>query len=79
FLLTMLGARSLEDIDLAQNGGEALIQIVSTKFGVFAGILLFVVMFVACLKTAIGLIISCAETFAEIYPNLLNQEKWTYV
>lgn len=79
FLLTMLGARSLEDIGLAQNGGETLIQIVATKFGIFAGILLFLVMFVACLKTAIGLIVSCAETFAEIYPHILNQEKWTYV
>ena len=35
--------------------------------------------FVACLKTAIGLITACSETFVEMFPKTLSYNKWAII
>ena len=48
-------------------------------FGLFGQILLAGVMAVACLKTAIGLVVALAETFADLFPSFVTQRVWTII
>lgn len=75
-LLTVVGAQSRAVYGISADGGEALFQIGSHYFGTFGGVLLGVTVTFACLKTAIGLITSCAETFAELFPKGLGYRAW---
>lgn len=71
-VLTILGAQSQIVYGVSADGGEALFKIGSHYFGTFGGILLGIIVTVACLKTAIGLITSCATAFVELFPNSLS-------
>lgn len=71
-ILTILGAQSQAVYGISADGGEALFKIGSHYFGTFGGILLGIIVTVACLKTAIGLITSCATAFVELFPNSLS-------
>lgn len=71
-MLTVVGAQSHSVLGISADGGEALFQIGSHYFGTFGGVLLGIIVTVACLKTAIGLITSCATAFVELFPNSLN-------
>lgn len=75
-LLTVVGAQSRAVYGISANGGEALFQIGSHYFGTFGGVLLGITVTFACLKTAIGLITSCAETFVALFPNSLGYRAW---
>lgn len=75
--LTLLGAQSRGFLPIAENGGIALAAITQHYFGIFGALLLAVVMAVACLKTALGLIIACADTFYELFPGKLRLKRWT--
>jgi LIVCS family branched-chain amino acid:cation transporter len=75
--LGVLGAQSRGFIDVQENGGVALSMITEHYFGTAGSILLALVMIFACLKTAIGLIVACAETFEELFPNVLSSKAWT--
>ncbi len=77
FCLAILGAQSRGIIDVQENGGLALSMITQHYFGTAGTIMLAIVMIVACLKTAIGLIVACAETFEELFPNKLTSTQWT--
>lgn len=33
----------------------------------------------ACLKTAIGLVTSCSQTFVKVFPNSFTYDKWTII
>lgn len=44
--------------------------------GNFGKILLAAIVIIACLKTAIGLIIACSEIFIEMYPNSLSYKTY---
>ena len=68
--LAYIGATSLSQMPVAENGGLALNAIASYYFGPLGGALLAVIVSLACLKTAIGLITACSETFAELFPAL---------
>ncbi|RVU55728.1 branched-chain amino acid transport system II carrier protein [Anaerosphaera multitolerans] len=68
--LIFMGASSLGKVSLAENGGVALNQIAHYYFGVPGQILLAIIVTVACLKTAVGLITACSETFTKMYPKL---------
>ena len=68
-LLSLLGAMSLGEFPLSENGGIALAQIAKYYLGTFGSILLAVIVIVACLKTGIGLITACAETFVKLFPS----------
>ena len=78
-ILTVIGAQSRAVYDISADGGEALFKIGTHYFGTFGGILLGVTVTFACLKTAIGLITSCAETFVELFPKSLSYRAYTIV
>lgn len=68
--LAYIGATSLNQFPLSDNGGIALAQIATHYFGAYGAMLLAIIITIACLKTAIGLITSCAEMFTELFPKI---------
>lgn len=77
--LALLGTQSLNFAEVAPNGGVAMSIITQHYFGLFGQILLASVMAVACLKTAIGLVVALAETFADLFPSFVTQRVWTII
>ena len=77
--LSYLGATSVAKFELSANGGIALAQVADYYFGSMGSILLAVIVTLACLKTAIGLITACSETFHELYPNSLSYKGFVYL
>lgn len=57
-------------------GGDALAIIARHYFSTAGGILLALTVTFCCLKTAVGLITSCAETFAALFPRILGYRGW---
>ena len=72
FALTVMGAQSQSAISVSADGGAALYAIGTHYFGQLGGLLLGVIVTLACLKTAIGLITSCSTAFVEIFPGRLS-------
>ena len=75
-LVTMIGAQSRGSFAVAANGGEALAQIAEHYFGSIGALILAFTVTLACLKTAIGLITSCAETFVKLFPHGPGYHIW---
>ena len=73
----VVGAQSRGLFELSENGGIALTQIAGHYLG-GAGlfILAFTITF-ACLKTSIGLVTACAETFTKMTGGRLSYRSWT--
>jgi LIVCS family branched-chain amino acid:cation transporter len=67
-LLAYMGTMSLGKFSLSENGSIALAQIANYYLGDFGSLLLALIVILACLKTAIGLITACAETFSDLFP-----------
>ena len=78
-MLTVVGAQSRAVLGISADGGEALFQIGTHYFGTFGGVLLGIIVTLACLKTAIGLITSCATTFVELFPRSLSYRGYAIV
>lgn len=74
--LAIIGAQSRAVYPLAADGGEALYVIATHYFGSVGGIILAVTVTLACLKTAVGLITSCGETFCEMFPKGPKYKFW---
>ncbi|WP_313466911.1 branched-chain amino acid transport system II carrier protein [Carnobacterium sp.] len=74
--LSYLGTMSIGQFPISENGGIALTQIARYYFGSFGSVLLAIIVTVACLKTAIGLITACAETFREMFPNSISYKAY---
>ncbi|UTH13882.1 branched-chain amino acid transport system II carrier protein [Macrococcus equipercicus] len=68
-LLAVMGTMSLGKFAVSDNGGIALAQIAQYYLGGYGIILLSLIIIVACLKTAIGLITAFSETFVELFPS----------
>jgi len=77
--LSYLGATSVAQFEVSENGGIALSQIANYYFGGYGSVLLAIIVTVACLKTAIGLITACAETFKNMFPKFLNYKAYVVV
>lgn len=75
-LVTVVGAQSRGGLPLSSNGGEALALIAEHYFGSAGAVILAVTVTLACLKTAVGLITSCGETFQEIFPKGPSYRAW---
>ena len=75
-LITWLGTSSLGQLAVSANGGIALAQIAHSYFGPVGGMLLAAIVTFACLKTAIGLITACANTFRELFPGSLSYKAY---
>ena len=78
-LVTMAGAQSRGMFEAGSNGGEALAQIAMHYFGNAGLIILAVTVTVACLKTAVGLITSCGETFTKMFPGGPSYRVWAVI
>lgn len=76
--LAYVGASSLGVLPLSANGGIALAQIAHYYFGSIGAVLLAIIVTLACLKTAVGLICACSETFVELFPNSISYKKYAY-
>lgn len=57
-------------------GGDAFAIIAHHYFGGVGGLLLAVTVTLCCMKTAVGLVTSCAETFEEMFPGRLSYSQW---
>lgn len=68
--LAVIGAQSRGAYPLAANGGEVLALVARHYFGSAGGLILAATVTLACLKTAVGLITSCAETFNGLFPRV---------
>lgn len=64
--LAYLGSTSAHIMDGGENGAIILAKISNHYLGSFGHILLSLIVFIACLKTAIGLISACSEMFSEM-------------
>lgn len=78
-MLAVVGAQSRAVYGICVDGGEALYRIATHYFGTFGGVLLGVTVTFACLKTAIGLITSCAATFEELFPRSFSYKTYAVV
>ena len=77
--VAVIGAQSRGILPIAQNGGEALLEISKHYFGAIGIVILALTVTLACLKTAIGLITSCAETFETMFPNTFKYRTWAVI
>lgn len=72
-LLALLGRNALGPFSRAENGGPILANVAHAYFGNFGNGLLAVIVIIACLKTAIGLITAFGDTFKELFPRVPYQ------
>ena len=75
-LSILVGAQSRGIFELSENGGIALTQIAGHYLG---GVGLFILAFTitfACLKTSIGLVTACAETFSKMTNGKISYRSW---
>ena len=72
----VVGAQSRGLFELSENGGIALTQIAGHYLG---GVGLFILAFTitfACLKTSVGLVTACAETFSKMTNGKISYRSW---
>ena len=65
--LAYVGATSVGAVPRADNGGTILAGVSHHYFGLAGQYLIAAIVLVACLKTAIGLTVACAEMFVEMF------------
>ena len=63
----------------AENGGAALAQIAQHYLGSVGLLILAATVTLACLKTSVGLITSCAETFTGLFPKGPTYRVWAVI
>ena len=78
-LVAIMGAQSRNVYDAYKNGGDALNSIACHYFGKWGNIVLALTVTFACLKTAIGLVTSCAESFEEMFKGKLSYRTWAVI
>lgn len=69
-LIGYMGATSVAGLGIQENGAAVLSKTAQYYFGNAGNILLSVIVFLACLSTAVGLITSNAEFFNRLFPGL---------
>ena len=77
--VTIVGAQSRGAMEAAENGGIAFAQIAQYYFGGIGLFILAATITLACLKTAVGLITSCSETFAALFPSGPKYRSWAII
>ncbi len=71
--LTYLGATAGDLVSIGSHGADILTQYTQWLFGGYGRFLLGSVLFLACLTSAIGLVVACGRYFHEICPRLSYQ------
>lgn len=80
YVLTILmGAQSRGHFEISENGGIALTQIAGHYLGSAGNIILAVTITFACLKTSIGLVTSCSETFVKMTNGKVSYKTWAII
>lgn len=75
----LIGAQSRGLFETSENGGIALAQISNHYLGSAGSFILAVTITFACLKTSIGLVTSCADTFSRMFPNGFSYKVWAII
>lgn len=78
-LVALVGAESRGVYDVCSNGGEVFALVAGHYFGNGGKIILAVMFTFACLKTAVGLVTSCSETFEKLFPKFISYRAWTVI
>ncbi|WP_394233860.1 branched-chain amino acid transport system II carrier protein [Niallia oryzisoli] len=68
--LAYMGASSVEKLGLLDNGATILAKVSEYYFGTYGGILLGLLITVACLTTSIGLVTACSAFFHKLFPKV---------
>src|SRR5690554_1563533 len=76
--LFQLGGTSSALVEPGANGGEILAAFVQHRFGNLGSLLLAVVITLACLTTAVGLISACGAFFSREFPVTYAQVVWGF-
>ena len=77
YIVTILmGTQSRGLFEISDNGGIALTQIAGHYFGSIGQIILAITITFACLKTSIGLVTSCSETFVKMTHGRISYKAW---
>ena len=75
-LVTVVGTQSRGALAASSNGGIAFAQIARLYLGNVGLVVLAVTVTVACLKTAVGLVTSCSQTFAGMFGGRVTYRGW---
>lgn len=75
-MLAAIGAQSRAVYPVSADGGEALYVIATHYFSTVGSVILAVIVTMACLKTAIGLVTSCGETFEKMCVGRVKYKVW---
>lgn len=83
-LIALVGAQSFglyadRITDPSFNGGHAFAIIAEHYFGKIGLILIALIVTFCCLKTAIGLVTACSETFVEIFPKTFSYKVYAII
>ena len=76
FATILMGTQSRGLFPVSENGGIALAQISGHYLGTAGSLVLAITITFACLKTSIGLVTSCADAFARMFPKALSYRSW---
>ena len=77
--VALVGAQSRGFMETCANGGEALSKIATYYFGDAGKWVMAITVTLACLKTSVGLITSCAEMFTEMFPGGPKYKVWAVI
>ena len=77
--VAIIGAQSRGIFNVCRNGGEVFAMVAEHYFGKVGAIILAVTVTFACLKTAVGLVTSCSETFVKIFPRSFSYRVWAII
>ena len=75
----LMGTQSRGLFATSENGGIALAQISGHYLGAAGSIVLAITITFACLKTSIGLVTSCADAFARMFPRGFSYKTWAVI
>lgn len=75
----IMGTQSRGLFEISENGGIALAQISSHYLGSAGSMVLALTITFACLKTSIGLVTSCADAFARMFPKGPAYRTWAVI
>ena len=75
----LMGTQSRGLFETSENGGIALAQISGHYLGAAGSIVLAITITFACLKTSIGLVTSCADAFARMFPKGFSYNTWAII
>lgn len=77
--LAWLGRTSTLVVPNAANGGVVLAGVSRHYYGRAGQVLIAAIVLVACLKTAIGLVVACAEIFRRMFPAGPSVRSWVVI